>query len=192
MRDASFVGVLTGLPPAPQPTLCQFSGRRTASQYPYEARISHGKLPGDSQGTCEQCEHIGIKPAPEHTTPHAAELGGEKETGGSERIMATLGIDIGCISVKMALVGSREDRELFASRRHESTLFATEETEGMVAPDGDPPPILITRYQRIKGTPADTTNQLLEDIAAEVPEYCVTGIRVTQFSGTSAAMSSRS
>jgi len=93
--------------------------------------------------------------------------------------MATLGIDIGCISVKMALVGSREDRELFASLRHESTLFATEKPEGMVAPDEDTPPILITRYQRIKGTPADTTNQLLEDIAAAVPENFVTGIRVT-------------
>src|SRR5660397_275662 len=153
MRAASFVAIFTRRPPSTKPTLCQFSGRRTASQYPYEARISHGKLPGDPQGTCEQCEHIGIKPAPENTTPHAAELGGEKETGGSERTMATLGIDIGCISVKMALVGSREDRELFASLRHESTLFATEETEGMVAPDGDTPPILITRYQRIKAPP---------------------------------------
>src|SRR5660398_200653 len=144
MRDASFVGILTGRPPPTKLAQCWLRGRRKASQYPYEARISHGKLPGDSQGTCEQCEHIGIKPAPEHTTPHAAELGGEKETGGSERTMATLGIDIGCISVKMALVGSREDRELFASLRHESTLFATEKPEGMVAPDEDTPPILIT------------------------------------------------
>lgn len=93
--------------------------------------------------------------------------------------MATLGIDIGCISVKMALVGGEEDGELFASLQEENDLFATGETAGLVVPDGETPPLLITRYRRIKGTPAETTRRLLEEITAAVPPGLIQGVRAT-------------
>jgi hypothetical protein len=37
--------------------------------------------------------------------------------------MATLGIDIGCISVKIAVVGGSEDRESFQALASGSALF---------------------------------------------------------------------
>ena len=39
--------------------------------------------------------------------------------------MATLGIDIGCISVKIAVVGTPEDRDSFEAIRNGSDLFYT-------------------------------------------------------------------
>lgn len=48
--------------------------------------------------------------------------------------MATLGIDIGCISVKIAVAGGPEDRELFRKIASESELFADPVTEERVAP----------------------------------------------------------
>ena len=46
--------------------------------------------------------------------------------------MATLGIDIGCISVKIAIVGGPDDTALFREIAAASTLFHDPRAEGEV------------------------------------------------------------
>lgn len=95
--------------------------------------------------------------------------------------MLTLGIDIGCISLKAALVGEPADAGLFADlRTRADALFETA--------DGAPRevagrPLLVTRYRRIKGSPAEAASALLDDLRAVLPEDAVGGVRVTGSGG---------
>ncbi|MBC7293392.1 MAG: hypothetical protein H5T84_04650, partial [Thermoleophilia bacterium] len=97
--------------------------------------------------------------------------------------MATLGIDIGCISVKIAVVGGPEDRELFQKLASQSALFYTPLGEGRVFPDPNSPPVLATAYRRIKGSPTEATRELLSRVLAALPPGLVTGARVTGTGG---------
>ena len=69
--------------------------------------------------------------------------------------MATLGIDIGCISVKMALVGLRTRRPCL-THWHGVGMAYTRDCSSTRRPPGSQPssgtpPLLVTRYRRIKG-----------------------------------------
>ena len=97
--------------------------------------------------------------------------------------MATLGIDIGCISVKIAVVGGPDDRELFRTLASGSTLFHNPALEGRVLPDPGSPPVLATVYRRIKGSPADTARELLSQVLAVLPAGVVMGVSVTGTGG---------
>ena len=97
--------------------------------------------------------------------------------------MASLGIDIGCISVKLAVVGGPDDRELFERLASESTLFHDSTVEGWTLPHPDAPPVLATAYRRIKGSPADTTRELLGQVLATLPKDIVTAVGVTGTGG---------
>ncbi len=97
--------------------------------------------------------------------------------------MATLGIDIGCISVKMAVVGTTADRELFDRIRRDSTLFHVPEGEDKVRPHPDAPPVLATVYRRIKGSPAEATRELLDHLLGALPKGLVTAVRGTGSGG---------
>ncbi|MFH0916314.1 MAG: acyl-CoA dehydratase activase [bacterium] len=97
--------------------------------------------------------------------------------------MATLGIDIGCISVKIAVVGGPDDRELFRTLASGSTPFHDPGLEGRVLPHPGSPPVLTTAYRRIKGSPADTARELLSQVLAALPEDVVTGVGVTGTGG---------
>jgi predicted CoA-substrate-specific enzyme activase len=97
--------------------------------------------------------------------------------------MATLGIDIGCISVKIAVVGGPGDRNLLERLASESTVFHDPTVEGRVLPQADAPPVLATAYRRIKGNPADTTRDLLDQVLAALPEGTVTAVGVTGTGG---------
>ncbi|HLA80749.1 MAG TPA: acyl-CoA dehydratase activase, partial [Thermoleophilia bacterium] len=97
--------------------------------------------------------------------------------------MATLGIDIGCISVKIAVVGGPDDRELFRKIASESNLFSDPIADGRVAPHPDAPPVLATRYRRIKGSPTETTRDLLGRVMAALPAGMITAIKVTGTGG---------
>ncbi|HEY5528988.1 MAG TPA: acyl-CoA dehydratase activase [Thermoleophilia bacterium] len=97
--------------------------------------------------------------------------------------MATLGIDIGCISVKIAVVGGPEDRDLFRKLASESALFYDASPDELVLPAGSAPPVLATAYRRIKGSPSTATCELLAQVTASLPEDLITGVRVTGSGG---------
>ncbi len=96
--------------------------------------------------------------------------------------MATLGIDIGCISVKIAVVGGPDDGEAFQKLAAGSDLFY-KPIKGLALPGPDAPPILATAYTRIKGSPADAAQELLTQVLAALPEKAITAVGVTGTGG---------
>jgi predicted CoA-substrate-specific enzyme activase len=95
--------------------------------------------------------------------------------------MALLGIDIGCISLKSALVGETGEADLL-------TRLATDNPELFELPASGLPhagtrPVLVSRYRRIKGSPSEATASLLADLFAVVPRDKVRGVRVTGSGG---------
>ena len=97
--------------------------------------------------------------------------------------MATLGIDIGCISLKIAVVGTAEDRDSFDALRGASDLFYTPEGGDKVLPGPDAPPVLATAYRRIKGVPTEAAQELLAQVLAALPEGAITAVRATGTGG---------
>jgi hypothetical protein len=91
--------------------------------------------------------------------------------------MAFLGIDIGCISLKFALVGDPADTDLFQSllAGHPDLFHAS---DGSLPMAGERP-LLVTTYRRIKGGPTDATQTLLDELFAIFPREAITGVRVT-------------
>ncbi len=97
--------------------------------------------------------------------------------------MATLGIDIGCISVKIAVVGAPEDRDAFQALLKTSPLFYAPVDDDKVLPHPDAPPLLATVYRRIKGSPAEAIRELLTQVVDSLPEGSITAVRVTGTGG---------
>ncbi len=97
--------------------------------------------------------------------------------------MATLGIDIGCISVKIAVVGDTTDREAFEELKAQSDLFYKPEDEALVLPTPSAPPVLATKYRRIKGSPTETAQELLTQVLSALPEDTITAVGVTGTGG---------
>jgi predicted CoA-substrate-specific enzyme activase len=97
--------------------------------------------------------------------------------------MATLGIDIGCISVKIAIVGLPTDRDIFDEIAANSDLFLSPQTGGRVDPSPSAPPILVSKYQRIKGSPTQSSRELLSRVMGALPEGLITAGRVTGTGG---------
>ncbi len=93
--------------------------------------------------------------------------------------MATLGIDVGCISLKMAVVGTPDERGLLEGIGGRHDLFRRPDFAHTTRPSADAPPLLVTPYRRIKGNPLDATRQLLEELLAVLPEDVIHGVRVT-------------
>jgi len=95
--------------------------------------------------------------------------------------MAYLGIDIGCISLKAALVGAPDEAELFSRLAQTSPdLFYTPSTGVAMAGDR---PVLVSAYRRIKGGPSEATRSLLDQLLRVLPEEAIAGIRVTGSGG---------
>jgi len=69
--------------------------------------------------------------------------------------MICLGIDIGCISLKAALVGEAGDCDLFAGLAHEHPDLYFVPAAGL--PEVGGRPVLVTAYRRLKGSPSDAT-----------------------------------
>jgi predicted CoA-substrate-specific enzyme activase len=95
--------------------------------------------------------------------------------------MSFLGIDIGCISLKLALVGDAADQARYGE-------LAAARPDLFLRPDGGVPqangrPVLASRYRRIKGSPAEATRALLGEVLASVSPESVQGVRVTGSGG---------
>jgi predicted CoA-substrate-specific enzyme activase len=95
--------------------------------------------------------------------------------------MTSLGLDIGCISLKAALVGDVHDSALFSDllARHPD-LFRVP-INGLTLVDGRP--LLVTQYRRIKGGPGEATKTLVDELLAILPEGKLAGVRVTGSGG---------
>src|SRR5665648_769808 len=95
--------------------------------------------------------------------------------------MTSLGIDIGCISLKAALAGEADDHALYTDLlTRNPDLFQTPH-EGLTVVDGRP--VLVARYTRIKGSPGAATQALLDALLAVLPEGKIAGVRVTGSGG---------
>ncbi len=95
--------------------------------------------------------------------------------------MTTLGIDIGCISLKAALVGQAGDQDLFRDLLSRNPDLFQAPRDGLTVVDGAP--VLVTLYRRIKGSPAEAAEALLGDLLGALPEGSVRGARVTGSGG---------
>ena len=95
--------------------------------------------------------------------------------------MITLGIDIGCISLKAALVGGAEEQALFGRLLAGRPDLFQVPARGLTLVDGAP--VLVVRYRRIKGSPADTAAALLDELRAVLPQGALSGARVTGSGG---------
>src|SRR5450755_1484555 len=81
-----------------------------------------------------------------------------------------IGLDIGSISLKLAALGRTADRGILES------LCAGAPAFRMVRTD---PPLVLSDYRRIAGSPIQSTSDLLQEFYNIVPEARVEGIRVT-------------
>src|ERR1017187_5629924 len=81
-----------------------------------------------------------------------------------------IGLDIGSISLKLAALGRPADRGIL------ETLCAAARPFRMVSAE---PPLVLSDYRRIAGSPIQSTYDLLQEFYDIVPEARVEGIRVT-------------
>ena len=95
--------------------------------------------------------------------------------------MTTLGIDIGCISLKAALVGRADDQDLFRDLLSQHPALFEAPRDGLTLV-GDAP-VLVAQYRRIKGSPAEAAEALLGEILAVLPQGSIHGARVTGSGG---------
>lgn len=96
--------------------------------------------------------------------------------------MATVGIDIGCISVKAALVGRPDEWEAItrlATETEGDGFFAPSARMPGRAPTESSPPLLVTTYRRSKGSPGQAALELLAGLRERVPKGLVTGLSMT-------------
>ncbi len=95
--------------------------------------------------------------------------------------MTWLGIDIGCISLKAALLGREGDAELFERlpREHPGLFQAPVDGSTLVAGR----PLLVAAYRRIKGSPSEAVRRILDDLRAVLPTGAIAGVRVTGSGG---------
>jgi predicted CoA-substrate-specific enzyme activase len=88
-----------------------------------------------------------------------------------------IGLDIGAVSLKLAAIGSQEDRALLDALPAKSERFFA----GSFPPGSslETQPLVLSGYRRIQGSPIQSTFDLLQEFYEHVPEKNVEGIRVT-------------
>jgi len=96
-----------------------------------------------------------------------------------------LGLDVGSVSVKLALVADQTDRGTLeeAAARSGGFLFQATPAAAGPAPATAPLPILLSRYERIKGRPVEAVGRLLKSALSVLPEGTVRGMRITGSGG---------
>lgn len=95
--------------------------------------------------------------------------------------MTSLGIDIGCISLKAALVGEVDDYDLYKRLIAEHPELFRTPSDGLTVAEGRP--VLIVHYRRIKGSPGEATQALLAELLGVLPDGTIAGVRVTGSGG---------
>src|SRR5512146_568986 len=88
-----------------------------------------------------------------------------------------IGLDIGGVSLKMAAIGTEDDRPLMEQLTRERDDFFAAQFPAESTLAGRP--LVISQYRRIQGSPIQSTFDLLKEFYEHVPESRVEGIRVT-------------
>ena len=88
-----------------------------------------------------------------------------------------LGIDVGTVSLKLAIVGDEGSRDSLHRAATDHGLFYRPSDEELTNPDLASR-ILVTHYARIKGNPVQSTWELLRRVLETVPAGEVEGLRV--------------
>jgi len=83
----------------------------------------------------------------------------------------SLGIDIGAISVKLALLGGRTDRRALSQAAARLPSFQL-----LTSPD-DVPPVLLSEYRRVRGEPLRAVQELLAELCEAVTPSQIAGLR---------------
>jgi predicted CoA-substrate-specific enzyme activase len=82
-----------------------------------------------------------------------------------------IGLDVGAISLKLAALGSPEDRGRLASLCAAKPSFRLVDFEGQ--------PLVLSQYLRISGSPIQSTHDLLREFYEAIAEEHIVGLRVT-------------
>jgi predicted CoA-substrate-specific enzyme activase len=83
-----------------------------------------------------------------------------------------IGIDIGTVSLKTAILADGDAQPFFETVKSESKFF-------FQPPSGEPSlPLLVNQYQRIKGNPVETAREVLQNLFSFIPRESVKGIRI--------------
>ena len=88
-----------------------------------------------------------------------------------------IGLDIGAVSLKVAAIGTEEDKPFFDSLTERSESFFAREFPASSRFAGRP--LVLSRYRKLQGSPIQSTFDLLKELYEHVPEQRVEGIRVT-------------
>ncbi|MGQ9609771.1 MAG: acyl-CoA dehydratase activase [bacterium] len=92
--------------------------------------------------------------------------------------MIDIGIDVGAISAKVAVLGDENDRELFEKIASESENFFSIDY-GNKSPYMKDKYVLVSKYKRVKGMPVHSTYELLNELFSYISKEKIRGIRVT-------------
>lgn len=88
-----------------------------------------------------------------------------------------LGVDVGTVSLKVAVVGDENCADILANAARSSTLFVRPADDELTDPQLSSR-LLVTEYRRIKGNPVSATHDLLDQILSVIPPSLVEGVRV--------------
>ncbi len=95
--------------------------------------------------------------------------------------MVYLGLDLGAVGIKAAILGSGHDADLVSKLAGSSPVWHP--TPLRFELSGSPAAVSITSYRRIKGRPLEAARELLAHILARLPHGRVDGVRVTGSGG---------
>jgi predicted CoA-substrate-specific enzyme activase len=92
-----------------------------------------------------------------------------------------LGLDLGAVSIKAALLGINGDADRVARLAGSAAVWHPQGLRFELA--GQPAGIAVSSYRRVKGRPLDAARDLLTSVFRSLPEGVVGGIRVTGSGG---------
>jgi predicted CoA-substrate-specific enzyme activase len=93
-----------------------------------------------------------------------------------------LGIDIGTVTLKIAMVGDSTSRDIFLRAFESNGIFYRPQRREKINQDLSKN-LLVTSYERIKGDPVQKTYQLLKIISNVIPIDTMAGTRICGSSG---------
>ncbi len=88
-----------------------------------------------------------------------------------------LGLDIGSVSINIALLGDISSRDVLSTASTSGDFFLESEVKEIEI-NGRHLPFLLSRYMYIKGDPIQKTHQLLDSILNLIPNDQIAGMRV--------------